>query len=551
MAFVGRVGESEGRGGRGEEGGGGRGVLLCKWRVLPWLVSMPRIAIVGRPNVGKSSLLNMIAHRRVSIVDDMPGVTRDRVVAIVNLEPPEGVGDSLAVEFTDTGGFGVYIAEGARFDDAGEDLSTLTDDIEAQIAQAVLNADLVLFAVDTQAGITPRDLEIATMLREKKLGNSGVRAEDAQRDVPIRVVATKCDGPKWEPHGLEFASLGFGESLMCSAMNNYLRRSLFEELFTITSQIKTTISDRLDPTEMRLAIVGKRNAGKSTLVNTLAGEQRVIVSEIAGTTRDSIDVRFELDGKSMIAIDTAGLRRKRSFHGRVEQFAFERAKMSVVRANAVLLMIDATSTISRVDQKLGDLIRDSYKPVVIAINKWDVVEGTAGPNGKLITVEGYERYIRGHLKGLSFAPIAFLSASEGLNVRETINLAFEMFEQASTRVTTGKLNRFLNAILEKRGPTSKLGTRVKILYTAQTQTNPPTIVLVVNHPELFTEQYQRYLLNRFREELPFEEVPIRLIVKARSRKDQAQGKYDPSQATDQERSTQMPVSHDPADYFDE
>ena len=275
---------------------------------------------MGRPNVGKSSLMNMLAHSKVSIVDDLPGVTRDRVTSIIDLVHSDGRGER-PVEITDTGGYGVYVAEGQRYDEVGADLSTLTDDVEGQIEAAVSDADLILFCIDVQAGLTPRDEEIARLLREQKLGRTD-RARLAKLDpslgkqAPVHIVATKVDGPKWETHAYEMSALGFGEPLMCSAKNNYMRRDLNDRLYELLPDDEETAST--PPADLSIAVIGKRNAGKSTLVNALAGAERVIVSEIAGTTRDAIDVLVEKDGKRIIVIDTAGMRRKRSFQGKVE-----------------------------------------------------------------------------------------------------------------------------------------------------------------------------------------------------------------------------------------
>ena len=474
---------------------------------------VPRIAIVGRPNVGKSSLVNMIARRKVAIVDPTPGVTRDRVSVLVDLDSPDGAGPIKTVELTDTGGYGVYTAEGARYDDVGADLSSLTKDIEFQIAQAVNSADLVLFCVDTQAGMTPQDDHIATLLREQRLGQPS-SGGGATRRVPVRVLATKCDGPKWEPHAYEFAALGFDEPLMCSAKSNFFRRDMLDKIWSLMPEPDGEPEPSVD---LRLAIIGKRNSGKSTLVNTLAGQPRVIVSEIAGTTRDAVDVRFEFGGRSMLAIDTAGLRRKKSMKSAVEWYAFDRAKRAIDRSDAVLLLLDATETISQVDQQLAQLVQETFKPVVIVVNKWDLVAGRMTRKGKPVSPKDYEKYVRKELKGLAFAPIAIISAQMGTNIKGAIDLAFELFGQAGERVTTGKLNRFVRGILDHRGPTSRLGTFVKIFYVSQVRMHPPTILLVVNRPELFTANYERYLMNRFREELPFPEVPIRLVVRGRRR----------------------------------
>ncbi|MFI4898372.1 MAG: ribosome biogenesis GTPase Der [Phycisphaerales bacterium JB059] len=472
---------------------------------------IPRVAIVGRPNVGKSSLLNLIARNKVAIVDPTPGVTRDRVSAIVDLESPDQLGPLKPIELTDTGGFGVYVAEGKRYDEVGADLATLTQDIEHQIAEAVSHSDLILFAIDTQAGITAQDEAIAKMLREQKLGS---RTREGREPVPVRVIATKVDGPKWETHAYELSALGFGEPLMCSAQSKYMRRDMLDKLYAMMPEP----DDEPRPySDLSIAIVGKRNAGKSTLVNTLAGEERVIVSEIAGTTRDAVDVMFEMDGRTIMAIDTAGLRRKKSFQDRIEWYAFDRAQRAIDRADVVLLLIDATERISQVDEQLAALVVKSFKPVVIVINKWDEVEGRANPSGKTVTTEDFDDYVRKELKGLSFAPLAFMSAKEGTNIRGVIELASDLHEQATGRVSTGKINRLIRSIVERRGPSNKLGTEAKVYYATQVTTAPPTLVLVVNRPELFTPNYMRFLMNRLREELPFEEVPIRVLLRSRKR----------------------------------
>ncbi len=477
---------------------------------------LPRVAIVGRPNAGKSSLLNMIAAAKVSIVDPTPGVTRDRVTAIVDLPHPDNRGPAKAVEFVDTGGFGVYTAEGERYDEVGKDLASLTGDIEGQIARAVGDADLVLFAVDCQQGVTPQDETIARLLREggfaKRSGLQGGR-----KAPPIRVVATKVDGPKWEAHAYELSAFGFGEPLMCSSKSNYFRRDFLNALYELLPE--THADDAGPRADLMLAIVGKRNAGKSTLVNTLAGEPRMIVSEIAGTTRDAVDIRFEMDGKSLVAIDTAGLRRKRSFQNAIEHYALDRMERAVERADVVLLLLDAGERISQVDERLAQLVQKTFKPVIIVVNKWDVAEGKSDDRGRPVTPERYEEYIRKELRGLWYAPISFVQGATGRNLRKTIALAFEMKQQSEERVTTGKLNRMVRAIMETQAPTDTKGTHAKVYYVAQTGIAPPTITMVVNYPELFRPNYLRFLSNRFREQLPFTEVPMRLVVRARRQRE--------------------------------
>ncbi|MFO0832363.1 MAG: ribosome biogenesis GTPase Der [Phycisphaerales bacterium] len=484
---------------------------------------IPRVAIVGRPNVGKSSIMNMLAGAKVSIVDPTPGVTRDRVTAIVEIPPPVKVrgeqhNPSKPVEFVDTGGFGVYVTEGGRFDEVGNDLARLTESIEAQIQHAVEGADLILFVLDAQAGVTPHDLQIAKLLREGGFKKGAKGKRNRVKLPPIRVVANKVDGPRWEAHAAEIAGLGFGEPLLVSAKNNYMRREFSDTLYELVPLAQEEEAHRA-AADLLIAIIGKRNAGKSTLINTLAGEERVIASEIPGTTRDAVDVRFEVDGKTVIAIDTAGLRRKRSFQNMIEHYAFDRVQRSIDRADVVLLLIDAAEKISQVDEQLAMLAQKAYKPAIVVVNKWDAVEGQRDPKGRPVTTRMFEEYVRKELQGLWYAPIAIMSGESGLNVRATLRLAFDLHEQAASRVTTGKLNRMVRAIIEQRGPTDIRGRFAKVYYVAQTGVQPPTITMVVNYPEMFTPNYLRFLGNRFREELEFSEVPIRIVVRARRQRE--------------------------------
>ena len=475
-------------------------------------MSIPRIAIVGRPNVGKSSIMNMLARAKVSIVDPTPGVTRDRVTTVVELQGPLLTEEPRLVEIIDTGGYGVYTAEGARFDDAGEDLQQLTSQIEGQIGAAIDQADAILFVIDAQTGLTALDDTIATLLRERALGGR------ERRHIPVIVVANKVDAENWEAHGLEAAAMGFGEPLLVSAQTSYMRRVFCEALFELVGTLKPEERFEADPI-MKIALVGRRNAGKSTFVNALAGEERVIVSEIAGTTRDAIDVRFEMEGRTCIAIDTAGVRKRTKFADSVEWFAFHRCKLAIARADVVLLLIDATQKITGIDKRLGSQIIEQHKPCVIVVTKWDLAEGRKGAKGRPVTLDDYRQYIEKELIGLSFCPIVFTAAAEGKGLDATIDVAFDLFEQSRERISTGKLNQIIKTVLTERGPSTRLGAQAKIYFASQVAVEPPTIVFAVNKPDLFTDLYQRYLLNRFREATPFKEIPIRFIFRPRRRAD--------------------------------
>lgn len=476
-------------------------------------MSLPNVAIVGRPNVGKSSLLNRLARRRVSIVDPTPGITRDRVSTVIELDPPTDTPrgtPSRLIELVDTGGYGVYVAEGKRFDDVGADLTTLTDDIEMQIRLATEQAALILFVVDAQAGVTALDETIARRLRESGFATKTI------------IVANKTDAENWEPYAAEASMLGLGEPIPVSATSGHRLRYLMETIWSRLPEVDDAADSRAAAREeLRLAIVGKRNAGKSSFVNTLAGEPRVIVSEIAGTTRDSVDVRFEIDGRVMIAIDTAGLRKRKSMSEDVEYYAFRRALSAIRRADVAMLLIDATEPVSQVDQRLAMELQRQTKPVVIVVNKWDLVDPARA------TPETYGDYLTRELRGYDFAPIVFTSAKNNTGVRDAVTMAFNLHQQAGHRETTGQLNQIIGDILDKRGPSTRLGTQAKLFYATQIDVHPPTIVLMVNDAKLFGPRYERYLLNRLREELPFSEVPIRLIFRSRKRVALADLKHRP------------------------
>ncbi len=435
-------------------------------------MALPVAVIIGRPNVGKSSLLNALARERISIVDARAGITRDRVSAIVEHH-------DRYIELVDTGGLGIV------------DDDHLEEHVEGQIHYAIDRADVVLFVVDAHDGITPLDRRVAERLRRLK--------------TPIILVANKVDTPRHTAEAAEFIRLGFGEPLCVAALHGSGRRPLLDRL---CAALGPDAGDAPEIPVMKLAIVGKRNAGKSTLVNALAGEQRVIVSEIPGTTRDAVDVRFEKDGQVFIAIDTAGVRRKKSMDD-IDFYSYTRALRSIRRADVVMHLIDATVPISDVDVKLAAAVREEYKPVVLAINKWDLARGRAEP-------ESYDAYLARVLPGLDYAPVAIMTAATGKNVDAAVDLARSLHKQAHTRVSTGQLNAALRTILEARGPSPKRGTRpVKILYATQVNVAPPTLVFFCNHPSLVSDNYRRFMENRLREVLPFREVPMRLLFRPR------------------------------------
>jgi GTP-binding protein len=433
------------------------------------------VAIVGRPNVGKSSLFNWLAGRRIAIVDPTAGVTRDRVSALVRL-------DGRYVELVDTGGIGVA------------DVDNLTEQIERQIAAAIDQAHVILFVVDARAGLAPLDEEVARRLRHVQK--------------PIVCVANKCDAESLEPQAAEFYKLGHGKVVYVSARENRGRREL-ERLITEHLPAPDEIAEEPKDVALKLAIVGRRNTGKSTFINSLARGERVIVSEMPGTTRDSIDVRFERDGLTFVAIDTAGVRKKKSIQNDIEFYSLARAERSIRRADVVLLFFEPRVRVSKVDKQLAEYVLEHHKPAIFVVNKWDLMRPM--PTGKM------GDYLRATFPSLDFVPIAFITAKSGKNVHAVLNLAQHLHKQASSRLGTGDLNRVLREALAAAPPPVRQNRRPKVYYATQVGTNPPTIVLFTNGPELFDNTYQRYLVKTIRDKLHFNDVPIKLYLRRKER----------------------------------
>lgn len=449
---------------------------------------LPRLAIVGRPNVGKSTLANRMSGSRVSIVEPTAGVTRDRVAVPACLRAASG---ERWVEVVDTGGIGIV------------DRDDLGPQVEEQIRTAIATADVILWLVDVREGITPLDQEVARRLR-------GL-------DLPVLLVVNKVEGRKLEWDVDAFRRFGVGEGpFAISAQNGEGLEPLYERILELLPppDPDAAVPDSPDAEDdgvgsrprpvMRLAVVGQRNAGKSTFINVLAREERMIVSEVPGTTRDAVDVLFERDGRSFVAIDTAGVRRKRSHQDAIDFYSDARAHKSIRRGDVVVLLFDVTQRLSSIDKDLARYALDHHKPVILAANKWDLVEG--------LTPDDFRAYLEQELPALSFAPVSFLSAKEGRGVEETLELALELHEQAQLRVSTGELNRVLSRALDARAPT-RTAHSARIRYATQAGVRPPTFVLFVNDKKHFNKDYLRYLANRLREELPFREVPVRIVLR--------------------------------------
>jgi len=441
-------------------------------------MSVPQVVIVGRPNVGKSSVFNWLAGRRLSIVDDVAGVTRDRVTYLMEEQ-------GRFFEIIDTGGVGI------------NDVDNLTQEIEDQIDLALEAADVVLFVVDSRAGLMPLDKEVARRLRYV--------------DKPVICVANKTDDATFDAQAYEFYKLGRGKLVRVSALQNRNRDELIQMILERLPEPRPIDPLAKDPA-MKLAIVGRRNVGKSTFVNTLARAERMIVSEVPGTTRDSVDVRFEIDGQVLVAIDTPGLRRGKSIRTDIDFYSTHRAQRSIRRADVVLMFFDCSERISKVDKQLVKYIADNYQPCIFVVNKWDIM------HGKMPT-EKWVSYLRDTFRTMWHVPIAFITGQTGKNVKALVNHAQMLFKQSRQRVKTGELNRLVRRALENYPPPLYQNQQPKIYYATQVSTQPPTLVLICNNPAAFSPQYRRYLLGVFRDQLSFGEVPIKLYLHRRRQDD--------------------------------
>jgi GTP-binding protein len=438
-------------------------------------MGVPQVVIVGRPNVGKSSVLNWLAGVRIAIVDNQPGVTRDRLSHLM-------CHDDRFFEVVDTGGMGFA------------DMDNLTQHIEDQINLAIDSATVILFIVDSREGMLPLDQDVAKRLRSVKC--------------PIILLANKTDSESQDPAADEFYRLGCGKPLRVSTIQNRNRAVL---LNMIVSHLPPPLTDdplEINEPEMKLAIVGRRNVGKSTFVNTLVQANRVITSEIPGTTRDSIDVRFTLDGKSFVAIDTPGLRRTRSVKTDIDFYGTHRAQRSIRRSDVTLLFFDATERISKVDKQLCEYIAEQYRPCILVVNKWDQLVNT-------MPTEKWVRYLHDSFPAMRYAPIAFITGQTGKNVKALLNHAQMLFKQARVRAGTGELNRMLREAMRRSPPPPHANRTPKIYYATQVGVQPPTIVLFCSAPSAISQPYQRYLLGQFRDQLDFPEVPIKLYLRRR------------------------------------
>ena len=437
-------------------------------------MSRPIVAIVGRPNVGKSTLFNALAGDRISIVKDYPGVTRDRIYADVTW---------LNTQFTmiDTGGI--------EPDSKDEMLSYMRQ--QAQIA--IDTADVIIFLVDVRQGLVDSDFKVADMLRR-----SGK---------PVVLVVNKVDSfEKLMPDVYEFYNLGIGEPFAVSASGKLGFGDMLDE---VTKHFKSGNTEEVTDERPRIAIVGKPNVGKSSIVNKLVGETRVIVSNIAGTTRDAIDTPIRRNGKEFVLIDTAGLRRKSKIKEELERFSIIRTVTAVERADVVVLVIDAEEGITEQDAKIAGIAHDRGKGMIIAVNKWDLIE----KNNK--TVKEYTNDIREILSYMPYAEILFISAETGQRLHKLFELVEVVIQNQNLRIATGVLNEILMEAVSLQQPPSDKGKRLKLYYITQVSIKPPTFVIFVNDKELMHYSYTRYIENKIREAFGFSGTSLKFIIRER------------------------------------
>ena len=441
-------------------------------------MSKPVVAIVGRPNVGKSTFFNYIVGKRISIVEDTPGVTRDRIYADANWR---------GMDFTviDTGGI----------EPESEDL--IVSQMRNQADIAISMADVIVFVTDIKRGITNADNEIALMLRKSKK--------------PIVLVCNKADNfGKTSDDIYEFYNLGLGDPHPVSSINAL---GIGDVLDAIYEELPQNDNEEDDSTVIKVALIGKPNVGKSSLVNKILGENRVIVSNIAGTTRDAIDSEFENSYGKYVFIDTAGIRRKSKVTENLERYSVMRTSLAIERSDVCIFMIDANEGVTEQDAKIAGEAHEAGKGIIIAVNKWDEYEKDNN------TVEKYKREIYNKLSYLSYAPIIFISAKTGQRVEKLYELINTVASQNAMRVSTSVLNQVLNEAIAIVQPPTDKGKRLKIFYMTQASTKPPTFVVFVNDKQLFHFSYERYLVNQLRKEFVLTGTPIRIIVREKKDKD--------------------------------
>lgn len=438
----------------------------------------PLVAIVGRPNVGKSTLFNRLIGRRVAIVEDTPGVTRDRIY-----QDAEWL--NYAFTLVDTGGI----------EPASEDI--IAQQMRRQAELAIETADVIVFLVDGREGMTSADMDVAEMLRRSSK--------------PVVLAVNKIDAPKFEEAMYEFYSLGLGDPYTISSSQGLGLGDLLDAVVKdFPKDLEETDTERIN-----IAVVGKPNVGKSSLVNALLGEERTIVSDIPGTTRDSVDTNFERNGKEYTLVDTAGIRRKRSVEDEtIERYSVIRSLSAIRRADVVLIVCDASQGLSEQDVRIAGYAHEEGKASVLIVNKWDLIEKDTH------TMNAFQKSLGADLAFMSYVPMLFISAKSGQRVNKVLELADKAIEQARRRIPTGQLNDVVSEAVMMNDPPSDKGRQLKIYYATQVSVQPPTFVIFVNDTEIVHFSYERYLENFFRKSFGFEGTPIRILFRSKKKENE-------------------------------
>lgn len=461
------------------------------------MVHKPVVALVGRPNVGKSTMFNRLSGEKLAVVDDVPGTTRDRLHATT---------DWNGVEFVivDTGGIDpttVKVGEGRKPLSVGS--ADFVKEIRFQAEAAIREADAILMLVDVESGVTPADREVADILRHFQ------KEVDGAYFPPVILAVNKCDSKARFDQAAEFYELGMGEIYPVSAAHGTGTGDMLDALVSVLN-VESNLPDEDEEDEsVKIAIVGKPNAGKSSLLNRLIGEDRAIVSPIAGTTRDAVDEEFEFEGVSVTLIDTAGIRRRGKVEPGVEKYSVIRALRAIERADVALLVIDATTSITKQDTHIAGFILEAWKSAVVVVNKWDAIEKDT------FTIEHYKTQLSQELNFMSYVPFLFVSAKTGQRVNQILPTALQVQEERLVRLSTAQINKILRQAQAQHAAPSQAGRHLKIYYGTQVRSDPPTFMIFVNDPKLVHFTYRRFLENRFREHYSFVGTPIRLVFKPR------------------------------------
>ncbi len=453
----------------------------------------PVIVLVGRPNVGKSTLFNRLVGERLAIIDDVPGTTRDRLVA---------EGDWAGHDFfvVDTGGIDPTRQRSQEPLSIGS--ADFIADIRAQAEIAMEESDVILLLTDAQQGVTEADREIVQILRRRQSIVAGANHP------PIILVVNKADSEIYRTNALDFYSLGLGDPFPISAIHGTGTGDLLDE---VVAHFPQPVEDEEEDASIKVAIVGKPNAGKSSLLNKLTGETRSIVSPIPGTTRDAIDTPITWEGLPITLIDTAGIRKRGTIIPGVEKYSVLRAMQAIERCDVALLVIDAVTGVTAQDTHIAGYINQAWKSVILIVNKWDLIEKDTN------TSLEFEKNIRQALNFLPYVPIIFISAASGQRVNQVLPMVARVQEERLVRLTTSQLNRILQNAQDMHQPSSGSGRMFRIYYGTQVRSEPPTFLLYCNDPKLGHFTYLRYLENQIRKEYPFVGTPIRLVLKARER----------------------------------